>query len=165
VREAVFNVLAHGIEDFEIEGKRVLDLFAGSGALGLEALSRGARFALFVDEDAAARGVIRENADALGVLGQTKIWRRDATHLGPCGPTPAFDLVLVDPPYGKGLASAALASLVAGAWLARDAVLVVEEAEAAAVDPPLDIMLLDRRTYGDTQVVFYRSRSQDGAPA
>ncbi len=88
VREAIFNILAHGIDGFAIEGARVLDLFAGTGALGLEALSRGARFCQFVDDDAEARGLIRRNADALGVIGQCKIWRRDATRLGPCAPQP-----------------------------------------------------------------------------
>lgn len=156
VREAVFNVLAHGIEGFGLEGARVLDLFAGSGALGLEALSRGARFALFVEEDAGARGIIRANADALGVLGQTRIWRRDATKLGPCAPTPPFDLAFADPPYGKGLAGAALASLAAGGWLAPGGVVVVEEAADASLSPPEGLMAIDERRYGDTQVCYFR---------
>jgi 16S rRNA (guanine966-N2)-methyltransferase len=102
VRESVFNILAHGIEGLEIEGARVLDLFAGTGAMGLEAISRGARFCQFVDDSAEARGLIRKNADALGVIGLAKIWRRDAANLGPCAPQPGFDLVFADPPYGKG---------------------------------------------------------------
>lgn len=158
VREAVFNVLLHGVAGFDIEGARVLDLFAGSGALGLEALSRGAKFALFVEEDASARGVIRENAESLGVLGQTKIWRRDATRLGPCAPTPPFDLVFADPPYGKGLAEAALRSLMSGGWTAPRAVLVVEEAADVEMVAPEGLELIDERVYGDTQVRFYRAR-------
>ena len=156
VREAIFNILAHGIEDFELEGARVLDLFAGSGALGLEALSRGARFALFVEDSAAARAVIRRNAEELGLLGQTKIWRRDASRLGPCAPMPPFDLAFIDPPYGKGLGEAALHSLDAGEWLKAGAVAVLEEAERAAVTPMEAFSLIDRRVYGDTQVLFLR---------
>lgn len=156
VREAIFNILSHGIEGFSVEGVRVLDLFAGTGALGLEALSRGARFCQFVDDDATARGLIRRNADGLGVIGQCKIWRRDATKLGPCAPQPPFDLVFVDPPYNKDLGGKALASLTAGGWLTPSAVLVLEEAEKAEVADVPGLTLLDRRLYGDTQVRFYR---------
>jgi 16S rRNA (guanine966-N2)-methyltransferase len=156
VREAIFNILAHGIEGFSVEGARVLDLFAGTGALGLEALSRGARFCQFVDDDAAARGLIRRNADGLGVIGQCKIWRRDATKLGPWAPQPPFDLVFADPPYSRGLGHKALAALVAGGWLAPGAVVVLEEAVKAQVSDVAGLTLLDRRVYGDTQVRFYR---------
>lgn len=155
VREAIFNVLAHGIEDFALEGARVLDLFAGTGALGLEALSRGARFALFVEESASARAAIRRNAETLDVTGQIKIWRRDATKLGPCAPAP-FGLAFIDPPYGRGLGEAALGQLVAGGWLERGAVVVVEETERAAVAAPEGLTLLDARVYGDTKVMFLR---------
>jgi len=156
VREAVFNILAHGIEGFGLEGARVLDLFAGTGAMGLEAVSRGSRFCQFVDDSAEARGLIRRNADALGVIGQVKIWRRDATRLGPCAPQPGFDLVFADPPYGKGLGSKALASLVEGGWLMPRAVVVVEEALGAEVLAPASLTLLSQRDYGETQVRFYR---------
>jgi 16S rRNA (guanine966-N2)-methyltransferase len=156
VREAILNILGHGIDGFSLEGARVLDLFAGTGALGLEALSRGSRFCQFVDDDAATRGLIRRNADGLGVIGQCKIWRRDATKLGRCAPQPAFDLVFADPPYGKGQGHKALASLVAGGWLAPGAVVVLEEAEKAEVAEVPGLALLDRRVYGDTQVRFYR---------
>jgi 16S rRNA (guanine966-N2)-methyltransferase len=157
VREAIFNILAHGVADFEIEGGRVVDLFAGSGALGLEALSRGARFALFVEEDATARATIRRNAESLGVIGQVKIWRRDATRLGPCPPLPPFNLAFADPPYGQGLGSAALASLAGGGWLVPGAVVVVEEAADAEVGPPNGLTVTDRRVYGDTQVLLIRN--------
>jgi hypothetical protein len=103
VREAIFNVLAHGIEDFDLEDARVLDLFAGTGALGLEALSRGARFALFVDEATPARAAIRRNAEALDVTGQVKIWRRDATRLGPCAPLAPFPARLHRPALRPGV--------------------------------------------------------------
>ena len=97
VRESVFNILAHGIEGLEIQGARVLDLFAGTGAMGLEAVSRGARFCQFVEDSAEARGLIRKNADALGVIGLVKIWRRDATSLGPCAPQPGFERLILPP--------------------------------------------------------------------
>jgi 16S rRNA (guanine966-N2)-methyltransferase len=156
VREAIFNVLAHGIEDFDLEDARVLDLFAGTGALGLEALSRGARFALFVDEATPARAAIRRNAEALDVTGQVKIWRRDATRLGPCAPLAPFPLAFIDPPYGRGLGEAALSQLVSGGWLAASAVVVVEESDRAAIETPAGLDVLDTRTYGDTQVLFLR---------
>jgi len=156
VREAIFNILAHGVEGFAIEGTRVLDLFAGTGAMGLEAVSRGSRFCQFVDDSAEARGLIRRNADALGVIGQVKIWRRDATRLGPCAPQPGFDLVFADPPYGKGLGTKALAALVEGGWLMPRAVIVVEEALGAELHAPDSLTLLSQRDYGETQVRFYQ---------
>ena len=159
VRESIFNILAHGVEDFSIEGARVLDLFAGTGAMGLEALSRGARFCQFVDDAAEARGVIRRNADALGVIGQCKIWRRDATRLGPAAPQPGFDLVFADPPYDKGLGTKALASLVEGQWLNNGAVIVMEEAERAELACPPGLTEIDRRVYGETQVLIARTAS------
>ncbi len=162
VREAVFNILAHGIANFTVDGARVLDLFAGSGALGLEALSRGARFVQFVEEASAARGVIRINADSMGLIGQVKIWRRDATRMGPCAPQPPFDLAFADPPYSKGLADRALASLMDGGWLAPGAVVVVEEAAGVDVALPAGLSLLDDRTYGDSKVVIVRNT---GAPS
>lgn len=152
VRESLFNILAHGIEGFDIEGARVMDLFAGTGALGLEALSRGAKFCQFVDESAEARGVIRRNADALGAIGMCKIWRRDATKLGDCTPQSPFDLVFIDPPYGKGLGEQALASLVEGEWLSTDAVIVLEESGKSVVTDVTGVTLIDTRNYGDTQV-------------
>lgn len=156
VRESVFNILAHGIAEFELEGARVLDLFAGTGALGLEAISRGARFCQSVDDSPEARGLIRQNADSLGLIGLFKIWRRDATDLGPCAPQPGFDLVFADPPYGKGLGGKALASLVGGRWLNPGALVVLEEAAKAEVAEVPRLTLIDRRDYGDTQVRFFR---------
>ncbi|MFT3986038.1 16S rRNA (guanine(966)-N(2))-methyltransferase RsmD [Aestuariivirga sp.] len=157
VREAMFNILSHGIDGLTPDGARVMDLFAGTGALGLEALSRGARFCQFVDEGTEARGLVRRNADALGVIGQVKIWRRDATKLGPCAPQTPFDLVFCDPPYGKGLGEGALASLVEGQWLSSGAVVVLEEKADAQVSDVAGLTLIDTRIYGDTQVRFYRA--------
>jgi 16S rRNA (guanine966-N2)-methyltransferase len=156
VRESIFNILAHGIAGFALEEARVMDLFAGTGALGLEAVSRGAKFCCFVEEDAAARGVIRTNADSCGVIGQCKIWRRDATLLGPCVPQTPYGLVFVDPPYTKGLGERALTALVEGGWLSLGGVVVLEEAEKAQVADVPGLTLLDQRVYGDTQVRFYR---------
>jgi 16S rRNA (guanine966-N2)-methyltransferase len=156
VREAVFNILAHGIEGFAIDGARVLDLFAGTGALGLEALSRGAAFCMFVEDEAAARGVIRENVEAFGLTGVTKIFRRDATGLGDAGKYGGFSLLFADPPYDKGLAAKALVSAAQGGWLSPGAVVVVEERAGVAVTLPAGFEPLDTRTWGDTQVVFAR---------
>jgi 16S rRNA (guanine966-N2)-methyltransferase len=159
VREAVFNILAHGIDDFAIEGARVLDLFAGTGALGIEALSRGAAFALFVEEDASARGLLRRNIEALGLTGETRIYRRDATRLGPALPRERFGLVFADPPYGKGLGEAALAAAGGGGWLEPGAVAVLEERADAAITWPSGFEALDDRRWGDTAVHFARWRA------
>ena len=133
VREALFNILAHGAHGGWPEGRRVLDLFAGTGALGLEALSRGAERAVFVDDLGRARALIRENVERLGLIGQTKIWRRDATRLGPCRGVP-FDLVFADPPYRSGAGAAALASALEGGWIAPGAVIVLELAAGEPVE-------------------------------
>jgi 16S rRNA (guanine966-N2)-methyltransferase len=156
VREAIFSILTHGIPDFSIEGTRVLDLFAGTGALGLEALSRGAAYCLFVEETAAARAVVRQNVEVLGLTGVTKIYRRDATQLGLAAGRDRFDLAFLDPPYGQGLAERALSSAAAGGWLAPDTVAAIEEHKDAVVALPVDFLVLDRRSWGDTQVTFAR---------
>ena len=155
LREAIFNVLAHSYGD-PVAGARVIDLFAGTGALGLEALSRGAAFALFVDDGAEARALIRENIAALGLGGVTRIYRRDATRLGPAHPLAPFSLAFLDPPYGKGLAEQALASARDGGWLSPEALVVVEEAAQAGFKPPEGFQELERRGYDDTELVFLR---------
>ncbi|MCF6272308.1 MAG: 16S rRNA (guanine(966)-N(2))-methyltransferase RsmD [Rhodobacteraceae bacterium] len=148
VRESLFNLLTHG--DYPpIEGARVLDLFAGTGALGFEALSRGAARALFVDDGAKSRALLRENTDKLRMIGQSKIYRRDATRMGENRGDP-YDLVFLDPPYGLGLGEKALASAARGGWLS-DAALVVWE-ECTAIPPPSGFILKDQRKYGDTWV-------------
>ena len=156
VRESVFNILAHGITDFTLDGAKVLDLFAGTGALGIEALSRGAGFCMFVEEDASARGTIRDNVDAFGLTGITKIFRRDATDLGPAGKYAGYALVFVDPPYDHGLAPRALASAASGGWLSPGAICIVEDRAGTPLTPPLGFTLLDTRTWGDTQATFAR---------
>ena len=156
VREALFNILSHGIEDFALDGVRVLDLFAGTGALGIEALSRGASFCLFIEEDATARGLVRRNVEALGLTGQARIYRRDATRLGPALPRERFDLLLADPPYGKGLGELAIASAASGGWLQPGAVVVLEERADAAGAWPDGLTPLDDRRWGDTAVHIAR---------
>ena len=156
LREALFNVLAHAYGD-AAEGARVLDLFAGTGALGLEALSRGAKLAVFVDEAPEPRGLIRANVEALGVGGITRIFRRDATRLGEAFAGDAFDLVFCDPPYGRGLAEKALAGVLAGNWLAPGALVVVEESVEAAFPPPEGFEELERRRYDTSEIVFLRA--------
>jgi 16S rRNA (guanine966-N2)-methyltransferase len=157
-REALFNIVEHAPWSKGPKGARVIDLFAGSGALGLEALSRGAAFCLFVETDEAARGAIRQNIDALGLFGVTRVHRRDATDLGlkPMGDGPAFDLAFLDPPYGNGLAESALAALRAGNWLASGALAVVERGadEARLIAPGYSV--LDTRGYGAAKVWFLR---------
>src|SRR5215211_1702192 len=145
LRESVFNILIHAYGD-PIGDARVLDLFAGTGALGIEA-------------------VLRSNVEALGLGGATKVYRRDATDLGPAHPVEPFSLVFLDPPYGKGLAEKALASLRNGGWLTPGALLVVEEAKAAAFAAPEGFEELERRAYDDTEFVFLRAGNRAACPA
>ena len=156
LRESVFNILVHAYDD-PLAGARVLDLFAGTGALGIEAVSRGAAFALFVDNGAEARALLRNNVEALGLGGVTKVYRRDATNLGPAHPMEPFSLAFLDPPYGRGLADKALVSLRDGGWLIPGALVVVEEARAAAFAAPEGFEELERRVYDDTEFTFLRA--------
>ena len=156
LRESLFNILTHAYEN-PILDARVLDLFAGTGALGIEAISRGAAFALFVDNGAEARALLRNNVEALGLGGVTKVYRREATDLGPAYPMEPFSLVFLDPPYGKGLAEKALASLREGKWLTAGALVVIEESKAADFTAPEGFEELERRTYDDTEFVFLRT--------
>jgi len=156
LRESLFNILMHAYGN-PLDGARVLDLFAGTGALGIEAVSRGAAFVLFVDNGAEARALLRRNVEALGLGGVTKVYRRDATRLGPAHPMEPFALAFLDPPYGQGLAEQALASLRDGGWLKPDALVVVEEAKAAGFTAPEGFEELDRRAYDDTEFVVLRA--------
>lgn len=155
LRESVFNILVHAYGD-PITDARVLDLFAGTGALGIEALSRGAKFALFVDDSAEGRALVRENVETLGLGGITKIFRRDATNLGEVHPNEPFSLIFADPPYGKGLAEKSLSSAREGGWLAPDALVVVEESVSAKFAAPAGFEETERRAYDDTEFVFLR---------
>jgi 16S rRNA (guanine966-N2)-methyltransferase len=155
LREALFNILAHAYGD-PVTGARVLDLFAGTGALGIEALSRGAAFALFIDAGVEARALLRENIAALGLGGISRIFRRDATNLGAMQAVAPFSLVFLDPPYGQGLAEKALVSAREGGWLAPDALMVVEEAGRSRFALPEHFEELERRGYDETEFVILR---------
>jgi 16S rRNA (guanine966-N2)-methyltransferase len=159
LRESLFNILTHAYGD-PIAGARVLDLFAGTGALGIEALSRGASFALFIDDGAEARALLRANVEALGLGGVTRVFRRDAGKLGPVHPVEPFSLVFLDPPYGKGLAEKALGAAQEGGWLVPDALAVVEEA-TGEFKPPDGFDELERRPYDDSELIFLRVRDQE----
>lgn len=150
VREAIFNLLinAHGNP---VTGARVLDLFAGTGALGLEALSRGAAEAVFVDDGSKAVALVRANISRMKAEGETRILRQDATRLGPNSGAP-FTLVFLDPPYGKAMGEAALTVAQQGGWIAPEAMIVWEEGSAPT--PPEGFTQLDQRRYGDTLVTL-----------
>jgi 16S rRNA (guanine966-N2)-methyltransferase len=157
-RQAIFNVLEHAAWAEPLQGARVMDLFAGSGALGFEAMSRGAAFALFVETDEDARGAIRDNADAYGLMGATRVHRRSATDLGvrPGSDGEAFDLAFLDPPYGKGLGEQALARLIEGNWLKPGAIVVFERgSDEPEIETP-GYERLDARDYGAARVLFLR---------
>lgn len=156
LRETLFNILAHSYGD-PVEGARVLDLFAGTGAMAIEALSRGARFALFVDQSAEACALIRANVETLGLGEAARLLRRDARKLGAASAQDRFSLAFLDPPYGKGLASQALIALRDGGWLDKDALVLIEEAAQAEVVLPEGFALIEARGYGDTQVIFVRA--------
>jgi 16S rRNA (guanine966-N2)-methyltransferase len=163
-RQAVFNVLEHAAWAEPLEGMRVMDLYAGSGALGFEAISRGAAFALFVEIDEEARGAIRENADAYGTMGRTRVHRRSAIDLGgrPGSDGEAFDLAFLDPPYRKGLGELTLLRLLEGNWLKPGAIVVFERGsdEPEINTPGYD--RLDAREYGAAQVLFLRVKPRPG---
>ena len=159
LRQAIFNILEHrdfGLP-FQLMGARVVDLFAGTGAMGLEAVSRGARYCLFVDDSAASRALIRQNVEAFGLTGATKIWRRDAATLGPLDTLAPFDLAFLDPPYRKNLIGPALAGLRDGGWLNSPALVVAEMAEEEDIPPADGYEMLDDRIYGDSRVVILKT--------
>ena len=153
LRELIFDILIHRHAGV-VEGARVVDLFAGSGALGIEALSRGAKFALFVDNGPEARALLRANVEVFALGGVTRIWRADATLLGKAPAGPPFTLAFLDPPYDKGLAGPALTGLVEGGWLASGALVVIEELAEAEIGAPTALRIVDERVYGETKVVF-----------
>jgi 16S rRNA (guanine966-N2)-methyltransferase len=135
LRETLFNILAHSYDN-PAEGARVIDLFAGTGAMGIEALSRGAGFALFVDERAEACAIVRANVEALGLAAEAHILRRDARKLGTAPDEERFKLVFLDPPYDKGFVAPALKALRDGGWLDKHALVVIEERAGADMNLP-----------------------------
>lgn len=154
VREAIFNLLQNSPRPDPVPGARVLDLFAGTGALGLEALSRGAARVTFVEDGTAGRALIRRNVELMQAMGTTDLYRRDATRLGP-NRGAAFGLIFLDPPYGLGLGERALASAAEGGWIAPGATVVWEEGATTAA--PNGFELLDQRRYGDTVVTILKA--------
>ena len=166
-RESLFNILSHSYPEALAE-TRVLDLFAGTGAVGFEALSRGCRSALFVESGVEGRGVIQKNIESLGLQGRARIFRRDACKLGPSGTMGRFELIFADPPYGKGLGDRALASAARGGWISDGALIVLEEEAAAEPDPGTGFESLDTRQFGETVMRFFRYdatvRLEDGKP-
>ena len=153
-RESLFNILAHAHPGV-LDATRILDLFAGTGAVGIEALSRGAKSALFVENSVEGRSLLWENIDALGLHGRARILRRDATQLGPASNSEPFQLVFADPPYGKGLGEKALFAAHAGGWLAPDAIAILEErADAEVMGDPV-FRFSEERSFGDTKMYFF----------
>jgi len=155
IRESLFNVLEHAYGD-SLEGTRVLDLFAGTGALGIEALSRGAQFTLFVENSIEGRGLLRQNIENLSLQGRSKIFRRDATCLGDIEGIEPFDLVFADPPYGSGMGEKAALSAHSGNWLAPNALLVLEEARESAPVAISGFQHLESRSWAGTTVAIFR---------
>ena len=154
VRENIFNTLGGGAYGNPIHNARVLDLFAGTGALGLEAWSRGAAHVTFVDDGTKALSILRQNVDLCRADAETETLRRNATRLGSCSVTP-FDLVFLDPPYGKGLGEKALKSAVNGGWLAKESLIIWEENSRQI--PPESFEFQDHRRYGDTHLTIMKT--------
>lgn len=153
-RESLFNILTHSYSNHLQDG-RILELFAGTGAVGFEALSRGAKYTLFVETGIEGRGLLRQNIDNLAVQGCTRVFRRDATKLGPCGTIENFDILFADPPYNKGLGEKAIITAADHGWLRDGAVVILEE--HSDIEPSLDerFQLQDTRSFGETRMWFY----------
>ncbi|KQZ63375.1 16S rRNA (guanine(966)-N(2))-methyltransferase RsmD [Rhizobium sp. Root149] len=154
-RESLFNIISHVYPE-AVDGTRVLDLFAGTGAVGLEALSRGCRSALFVENGVEGRGLLWENIEQFGLHGRARILRRDATSLGTVGNIEPFHFVFADPPYGQGLGEQALLSAHKGGWIAPDALVVLEERADVSVACDLVFQPLEQRVFGETRIDFFR---------
>ena len=154
-RESLFNIISHVYPE-AVDGTRVLDLFAGTGAVGLEALSRGCRSALFVENGVEGRGLLWENIEQFGLHGRARILRRDATSLGTVGNIEPFHFVFADPPYGQGLGEQALLSAHKGGWIAPDALVVLEERADVSVACDLVFQPLEQRVFGETRIDFLR---------
>ncbi|MBB6482871.1 16S rRNA (guanine(966)-N(2))-methyltransferase RsmD [Rhizobium lusitanum] len=154
-RESLFNILSHAYPE-AIDSTRMMDVFAGTGAVGLEAASRGCRHVLFVESSVEGRGLLWENIDALGLHGRTRMLRRDATDLGSVGNLEPFDFLFADPPYGKGFGEKAFAAAAAGGWLVPGALAILEERADVTVAVPPDFLFLEVRTFGDSKMHFFR---------
>ena len=154
-RESLFNILSHAYPE-AIDGTRMMDIFAGTGAVGLEGASRGCRHVLFVESSVEGRGLLWENIDTLGLHGRTRILRRDATDLGSVGNLEPFHLLFADPPYGQSLGEKAFAAAAGGGWLVPGALAILEERADVVVDLPPVYLFLEVRTFGDSKMHFYR---------
>jgi 16S rRNA (guanine966-N2)-methyltransferase len=153
LRETIFNILAHSYDN-PVEGAFVIDLYAGTGAMAIEALSRGAVFALMADSSAQACAIIRANTAALNLGGAARILKRDARKLGQAPEDERFSLAFLDPPYSRGFALPTLVALRDGGWLAKDALVIIEESAKATVDLPEGFVLRETRRLGDTQIAI-----------
>jgi 16S rRNA (guanine966-N2)-methyltransferase len=154
-RESLFNILSHAYPE-AIDGTRMMDIFAGTGAVGLEGASRGCRHVLFVESSVEGRGLLWENIDALGLHGRTRMLRRDATDLGSVGNLEPFEFLFADPPYGEGLGEKAFKAAADGGWLVPGALAIIEERADVVVDMPPAYLFLETRTFGDSKMHFYR---------
>ncbi|MGK6313980.1 16S rRNA (guanine(966)-N(2))-methyltransferase RsmD [Neorhizobium sp. DT-125] len=154
-RESLFNIIGHVYPE-ALNGTRVIDLFAGTGAVGLEAVSRGCRHALFVENGVEGRGLLWENIDALGLHGRTRILRRDATKLGAVGTMEPFHFLFADPPYAQGLGEDALLAAHAGGWLVPGALAILEERADVTPSVVPAFKPLESRVFGDTRMDFFR---------
>jgi 16S rRNA (guanine966-N2)-methyltransferase len=154
-RESLFNILAHAYPG-AVEGARVLELFAGTGAVGLEALSRGASSAIFVEQSVEGRALIQANIETFGLMGRTKIFRRNATALGACRNLEPYSFIFADPPYGKGLGEAALNGAAADGWIADGALVLLEERSDQSPELARSFFPLESRVFGETSIHFYR---------
>ncbi len=153
-RESLFNILEHSYADYLQDG-RVLELFAGTGAVGLEALSRGAHSVVFVEDSVEGRGLLRQNIDNLSLQGCSRVFRRDATKLGPCGKFKPFNVLFADPPYGLGMGDKAIKSAIIGGWLVDNALVILEERSDVVPDLGPEFEFQDKRPFGDTNIWIY----------
>lgn len=149
VRQAIFNILAG-----QVPGARAADVFAGSGALGLEALSRGAATCVFVENRREAVQALNLNLTALGLIDRARVVARDALAGGGWAGAGSLDLILADPPYGQGLVAALTRLCAAQGWLSPEGVLVIEHAPGERPPEDAGLRLIDRRAYGQTEVSF-----------
>ncbi|AJY44612.1 16S rRNA (guanine(966)-N(2))-methyltransferase RsmD [Martelella endophytica] len=156
-RESLFNILMHAYPE-ALEGTRMMDLFAGTGAMGLEALSRGVKAVLFVENSVEGRGLLWSNIETLGLAGRTRIMRRDATSLGVAGKLEPYEFLFADPPYGKGLGEKAFTAAATGGWLKPGALAILEERADVTPEISAGYEALETREFGDTRMHFYRYR-------
>lgn len=153
-RQGLFNRLEHSFQDtgFKLRGARVIDLFAGTGALGLEALSRGAAHVTFVEQMPQSLNCLKANIATLGVEDKVSILRMDAGALPAA--SQAYDLAMLDPPYEQNLAVPTMAALASKGWLTEHAIVVTETAKSEALTPPPGLVLEDSRAYGRGNITF-----------